>query len=80
MGKKSDKNGAKMGSKPRALGNNAIAIIDEAIMANQMCMNELCKVLVNELTREAMIRAVGLAIKEASVVQGKLNEVRYLGK
>jgi len=80
MGKKWAKSGREMTSKPRALGNNAIALIDEALMANQMCMNELVKILNNSLTAEGVLRAVGIAIAEASKAQGKLNQVRYIGK
>lgn len=80
MSKKYPESIPNMGYKPRSLGNNAIGLIDEAIMANQMCMNELVKILNNSLTVEGVLRAVGIAIAEASKAQGKLNEVRYLGK
>lgn len=80
MGKKSGQKGHEMGSKPRALGYNATQMVDEAIMANQMCLNQLASVLTNNLSAEGILRAVVLAIKEASEVQGKLHQVRYLGK
>ena len=80
MGKKSGKYRAFMTSKPRPLGNNAIGIVDDAIMANQMCLNELVKIINNDLSKEGVIRAVAVAIKEASEVQLHLSKVRYLGK
>jgi len=80
MGKKSDKKGREMGSKPRELGYNAIQIIDMASMANSMVMQHLASILTNDLTAEAILKAVGLAIKEASEVQKNLTDVRYLGK
>lgn len=79
MGKKYPKNIHDMGCKPRALGNNAIAIVDEAIMANQMCMNELVKI-VNNSADNTTLKLAAQAIVEASKAQGKLTEVRYLGK
>jgi hypothetical protein len=80
MGKKYPNNIPNMGYKPRALGNNQIGYADEAIMANQMCLNELVKVIQNDLTKEAVIRAVAVAIKEASTVQLNLCKIRYSGK
>lgn len=80
MGKKYPDSIPIMGYKPRALGNNAIGIVDDAIMANQMCLNELVKIINNDLTKEGVIRAVAVAIKEASEVQLNLSKVRYLGK
>ena len=80
MGKKSDKKGREMGSKPRPLGYNAMQIVDKATMANSMVMQYLASILTNDLTAEAILKAVGLAIKEASEVQKNLTDVRYLGK
>ena len=80
MGKKWESKRAEMASKPRPLGYTAVQIIDDAIMSNQMCLNKLATILANNLTAEGQLRAVGLALKEASEVQGKLNQVRYLGK
>ena len=80
MGKKYPNNIPNMGYKPRPLGNNAIGFTDNAIMANQMCLNELVKIINNDLTKEGIIRAVAVAIKEASEVQLNLSKIRYLGK
>lgn len=80
MSRKHPNNIPIMGYKPKALGNTATQIIDDAIMANQMCLNELTKILNNQLTTEGVLRAIGLAIAESSKVQGSLNKVRYLGK
>ena len=80
MGKKHPNNIPNMGYKPRALGNDAKRLVDLAIMANQMCLNELVKIINNDLTKEGVIRAIAIAIKEASEVQCELSNIKYLGK
>jgi D-ribose pyranose/furanose isomerase RbsD len=80
MSKKHPNNQPNMGYKPRPLGNTASGKLDLAIMANQMCLNELVKVISNDLTKEAVIRAIAIAIKEASEVQCELSNIKYLGK
>ena len=79
------KNGIEKGrksdmTKPRPVATNAMLIIDAATMANSKCIEKLTLILTNDLTKEGMVRAAGLALKEATEVQGKLTEVRYLGK
>ena len=80
MANKKHEKGYAMSAKPRPLGYTAGAMIDEARMANSMCIQYLSSVLTNDLTKEGIYKAVGLAIKEASEAQMKLTDAKYIGR
>ena len=80
MAKKKRLKGRQMSAKPKELGYKAMEKVDAAQMANSQVMFYLSSILTNELTTVEVVKAIGLAIKEASEVQKELIEVKYLGK